>query len=85
MQYAVQRWPFVVYDGTNSAEVMTLMTDYRLVSEADGVLTLGFLGDSDDGATWLMHTGDVACAGGNRPAADFQAGFHVLPDPESTP
>lgn len=81
MPHAVQKWPFAVYDGTNSAEVMALMTDYRLVGEQDGVLTLGFQGDGEGGPTWTMSTGDVACAGGNRPAAAFEAMFHVLPEP----
>lgn len=78
MQYAVQRWPMAVYDGTNSEQVMAILTDYRLVNETDGVLTLGWATGGED--TWTMQTGQVACMAGFWAAEVFDQVFHVLPE-----
>lgn len=45
-QYAVERRPFLRYDGTNSADILDLIQwpyepPYEILGEAEGVLTLG--------------------------------------------
>lgn len=80
MEYAVQKWPFVVYDGSNGSEFVSVLDTYEIASEAGGVLTLKS-NYVEDEYRWQVTVGMVACFGCLWSAENFTGSFHVLPAP----